>query len=153
MTRALIAGVGNVLYGDDGFGVEVARRLGASPPPDAVVGEFGIRAIHLAMELLTPVELCVVADCMTRGGPPGTLYVVDPEPEAPSRARHHAAHGMNLGIVFAVVRGFGGQVPRTVVIGCEPHDLTEHLGLSPVVADVVPAAIELVREVLAEYLR
>ena len=51
MTPILVAGIGNVFFGDDGFGVAVAARLGASPPPGATVSDYGIRALHLAFEL------------------------------------------------------------------------------------------------------
>lgn len=148
MTRALIAGIGNIFFGDDGFGVEVARRLAVAPPPDSRVGDFGIRAIHLAFELLDPVELCIVADCMPRGGAPGSLYLLEPELDAVDGSVADA-HGMNLPVVFAAVRDLGGRMPRTFVIGCEPAHTDAALGLSPSVAAAVPAALDMIREVVA----
>jgi hydrogenase maturation protease len=146
MTRVLIAGVGNVFFGDDAFGVEVARALALAPPLDAKVGDFGIRARHLAYELLAPFELCVVADCMPRGGAPGTLYVVEPDAEAPGSVAD--AHAMSLESVFAAVRELGGVVPRTLIVGCEPEVVDARMGLSASVARAVPAAVALIRDLI-----
>jgi len=149
MTRSLIAGVGNLFFGDDGFGVEVARQLAAVPPTNATVTDFGIRAIHFAYELLTPVSLCIVADCMPRGGDPGTLYVVEPDLDVAGGVAD--AHGMNLPVVFAAVRDLGGRMPRTLVVGCEPAQVEPGIGLSATVEHAVPAAIELIRELLTNH--
>ena len=143
MTRVLVAGVGNVFFGDDAFGVEVARRLALAPPPHTKVEDFGIRARHLAYELLAPFELCVVVDCMPRGGPPGTLYVLEPDLDDAAGSVADA-HAMNVTTVFAAVRELGGRLPRTLIVGCEPHELDAGMGLSPAVANAVPAAVDLI---------
>ena len=148
--RALVAGVGNLFFGDDGFGPEVARLLGAAPPPAARVGDFGIRAIHLAYELLDPFELCIVADCTPRGGEPGTLYVIEAELAEPDVPVAADAHGMSLPIVFQAVRELGGRPPRTLVVGCEPEVTEPGIGLSPSVARAVPAAVDLIRQLIAQ---
>ena len=50
--RMMIAGVGNIFLGDDGFGVEVARRLADACLPDWVrVADYGISGMHLAYDL------------------------------------------------------------------------------------------------------
>jgi hydrogenase maturation protease len=155
MTRALVAGVGNVFFGDDGFGVEVARQLAATPPTGTQVVDFGIRAIHLAYELLSPVSLCIVADCCPRGGEPGTLYVLEPDVapdvdggETPAVAD---AHGMNLAVVFSAIRELGGTVPPMLLVGCEPAATEPGIGLSPRVRRAVPAAVELIRELVTSH--
>lgn len=145
----LIAGIGNVFFGDDGFGVAVAQRLAGTPPPSSHVEDYGIRAIHLAFALLDPPELCILVDCMARGGAPGTLYVV--EPDLDTRGTVADAHGMNLPVVFAAVRELGGRMPRTLVVGCEPADLEPGIGLSVAVESAVPLAIELIRDLLVTH--
>jgi hydrogenase maturation protease len=78
--RVLVAGVGNVFLGDDGFGVEVARRLAGEPLPGWVrVGDFGIRGVHLAYELLEGYEAAILVDAAPRGEAPGTVYVIEPD--------------------------------------------------------------------------
>lgn len=148
----LVAGIGNLFFGDDGFGVAVAQRLAGAPPPSARVEDYGIRAIHLAFALsdpLGPPGLCIIADCMARGGAPGTLYVV--EPDLTTTGGVADAHGMNLPVVFAAVRELGGQMPRTLIVGCEPASLEPGIGLSDVVEGAVPAAIEMIRDLLSTH--
>jgi hydrogenase maturation protease len=78
--RILVAGVGNVFRGDDGFGVAVARRLAHEPlPPGVELRDYGVRGVHLAYELLDGYDLLVLVDAVTRGSPPGTLYVIEPD--------------------------------------------------------------------------
>src|ERR1700758_4827464 len=81
--RILVAGVGNIFLGDDAFGVEVVQRLARRALPDGVrVVDFGIRGLDLVYALLDGYETVVLVDAAPRGGSPGTLYVLEPEPEA-----------------------------------------------------------------------
>ena len=149
MTRVLVAGIGNIFFGDDGFGVEVARQLASTPPPGASVIDFGIRGVHLAYELLVPTDLLVVIDLAPRGGAPGSLYLIDPAVDAaPARAAQDA-HGMNLPAVFDSVLAMGGQLPTIRIVGCEPEAIEARLGLSPRVAAAVPLAMTLVRTAIS----
>lgn len=144
--RVLVVGVGNLFLGDDGFGVEVARRLLEAPVPDGVkVADFGIRGVHLAFELLDPPQLLIAVDAVSRGGAPGTLYVIDPELEAVPEMQADA-HGMSLVAVFGQVRAMGGRLPPIRIIGCDVEDVSERMGLSDAVAQAVPEAMALVRE-------
>jgi hydrogenase maturation protease len=144
----LVAGVGNVFFGDDGFGVEVARRLGASPVPAGVeVVDFGIGGLQLALRLLDPLRLLVVVDLAPRGGAAGTLYVLEPElGDAPPDAGE--AHGMHVPAVLATARAMGASLPPVRIVGCEPLDTGEGMGLSAPVAAAVDGAVALVRELL-----
>jgi hydrogenase maturation protease len=145
----LIAGIGNLFFGDDGFGVAVAQRLAAAPPPRTRVEDYGIRAMHLAFALLDLPELCIVVDCIARGGAPGTLYVIEPDVTAAGGVAD--AHGMNLPVVFAAVRELGGEMPRTLIVGCEPATLEPGIGLSEPVEGAVPEAIEMIRDLLTTH--
>ena len=59
----LVAGIGNVLLADDGFGVEAARLLAQRELPGGVkVADFGIRGMDLAYELQEDYD---VASCST----------------------------------------------------------------------------------------
>jgi len=148
----LIAGIGNIFFGDDGFGVVVAQRLSEQTLPAGTrVVDFGMRNMHLAFELLTPPELLILIDVARRGGPPGTLYVIDPanELDAPHYAMFGDAHGMNLSAVFSALKSLGGRMPRTRVLGCEPGELEEGIRLSPPVQRAVRPAIDLIRRLIA----
>ena len=142
--KLLIAGVGNIFFGDDGFGCELARRLAALDlGPEVRVVDFGIRGLHLAYELLRPYERLILLDALARGGTPGTLYVLEPEVSAPPLAAN--GHGMDLPSVFAALSALGGRLPRALLIGCEPATLDEGLGLSESVARALTPAMALVR--------
>ena len=98
--RILVAGIGNIFLGDDGFGSEVARRLLARPLPAEVrVVDFGIRGFDLAYALLDGYDVTVFVDATPRGGEPGTIYTIEPdlseirEPDA--REMMVETHGMN----------------------------------------------------------
>lgn len=144
----LVAGVGNLFLSDDGFGSEVARRLAGEPlPPHVRVHDYGIGGIHLAYDLLDGVNLLVLVDTVGRGAAPGTVALIEPDLEGlPDRPVD--AHAMDPAAVFANVQALGGTVPRTVIVGCEPADVTEGIGLSPPVDAAIGPAIDLIREVV-----
>jgi hydrogenase maturation protease len=143
--RTLIAGFGNVLRGDDGFGVEVVRRLGElGPPPGAELMEVGTAGIRLAQELLTPCDRLVIVDAMARGGAPGTVYVsvVESVEAAAEVDLHLAVPARALSVAKAL-----GALPREVfIVGCEPADVDElAMALTPPVRAAVDVAIEHIR--------
>lgn len=142
----LVAGVGNVFFGDDGFGPEVARVLAQRPPPDTTVEDFGIRGIHLAYELLAGYARAILIDAAPRGEAPGTLYVIEPSTE-PARASPDA-HRMDVQNVFAYLQMLGGTAPPITIVGCEPASIEPGIALSPAVADAVDGAAQLVRRLI-----
>src|SRR5262245_64122763 len=82
--RVLIAGVGNVLRGDDGFGVEALRRLEeAGPHPGVTFFESGIGGVALVQQLLDGYDALIILDALDRGAAPGTVLVLQPNAPAP----------------------------------------------------------------------
>lgn len=144
--RFLVAGVGNIFFGDDGFGCAVARELARVPLAQAKVADFGVAGIHLAYELLAGYEHAFLLDAVPRGGAAGTLYVIEPEGEIPARSPD--PHGMDLGGVFAFAYALGGETPPVTIVGCEPATIDEGIGLSPRVAAAVEPAAALVRRLV-----
>ena len=151
--RVLVAAIGNIFLGDDGFGVEVARRLIGHPLPDGVrVEDFGIRGVHLAYELMNDYDAAVLVDATPRGGEPGTLYLIEPDLDDTGRGRDTGAplmdaHDMTPEAVLALLTVLGGRVGRVLVVGCEPAVVEERMGLSEPVARSVDEAVRVVREV------
>jgi hydrogenase maturation protease len=146
--RTLIAGFGNVLRGDDGFGVEVIRRLGeAAPLPGVDLIEVGTAGIRLAQELLTPYDRLVIVDAMTRGGAPGSVYVtaVESVESAAEVDLHLAVPARALAVAKAL-----GALPREVfIVGCEPADVDELMTtLTPPVQAAVETALGHIRRLL-----
>ena len=149
MARTLVAGFGNVLRGDDGFGVAVLHRLAESGVPDGVeLLEVGTGGIRLAQELLGGYQRLVIVDAMTRGGRPGSVYVlavdsVDPITEVDM---HMAVPSQAL----ALARALGALPARVFMVGCEPSAVDElTMEMSPDVRGAVEPALARVRELLA----
>lgn len=146
----LVAGVGNMFLGDDGFGCEVARRLADEPMPDGVrVADYGTGGVHLAFDLLDGWDALVLIDAHPRGGEPGKVYKVEVDLNEIT-AGVPDAHGMDPATVLATLRALGGEPPPTVLVGCEPADTGERLGLSSVAEAAVEPTVAAVRELIDE---
>jgi hydrogenase maturation protease len=152
--RILVAGIGNIFMSDDGFGVEVARELlGREWPAGVDVGEYGIRGVHLAYQLLDGYGILVLVDAVPMGERPGTLAVLELDPQRSRRAEGVVdAHTMSPDIVLATLGHLGGTLERAYVVGCQPADIREGIGLSAEVAAAVTMAADLctvlVRDIL-----
>lgn len=157
--RVLVAGVGNVLRGDDGFGVEVARRLAAGALPDGVhVVETGIGGIALVQELCEGWDALVLADTVDRGRPAGTVLVIEPEVvdvDALSwTERHDGLADTHLATperALMLARALGVLPARVLLVGCQPENPDAvGPGLSaPVAAAVDVATTQILEEVAA----
>jgi hydrogenase maturation protease len=147
--RVLVAGIGNIFFGDDAFGVEVVRRLASRPLPSNVkIVDFGIRGMHLAYEIVSGYDVVIFIDVVgSLGEEPGAIYVIEPTLVEPS-GKVPDAHGMELENVFAFVRQLGGSHAKFLLVGCKPVDVREGMSLSPAVAAAVPAAVALVENLV-----
>jgi hydrogenase maturation protease len=150
--QILIAGVGNSWMQDDGFGGEVVRALGERELPSGVsVEDFGTGGLDLAYEVMRGYDALILLDVTRGGGPPGTLYVLEPE-EAEIAAGIEDGemidpHAMDPQTVLRFVRAVSGWPGSVVVIACEPAEVEEPgMGLTPEVAAAVPHAVELTLE-------
>ena len=132
--RILIAGVGNVLRGDDGFGVEVAQALSRSSylPEGVTVFEGGIAGIPLVQELMDGYDALIVADAVERGGAPGTIYVIEPDIEDPATldpsALHASladAHYTEPSKVLVLAKALRILPPKVYIVGCQPAGYDE----------------------------
>ncbi len=157
--RILVACIGNIFLGDDGFGVEVARRLhGRLNEPEVLVKDFGIRGLDLAYALMDAHELTILVDACQRGGAPGTVYLIEPDrvDETGSSQTTMSAHGMSPMNALRMVKSMGGQTGRVLIVGCEPADLgpeTEgKLGLTETVLASVEEAIALIESLVSKTL-
>ncbi|MEP6696209.1 MAG: hydrogenase maturation protease [Pseudonocardiales bacterium] len=147
--RILVAGIGNIFLSDDGFGSEAARRLAAVDTPDGVrVIDYGIRGMHLAYDLLDGYDALVIVDAMPRkGSSPGDVVVMEVGPDDLGTGDFDA-HGMEPTAVLASLGQLGGILPVTYIVGCQPGDLDENIGLTPPVAAAVDVAVKAVLDLL-----
>ncbi len=161
MSSILVAGVGNIFRGDDGFGVEVAQRLAKRQlPPGVKVIDFGIRGIDLTYALLDGYRTAVLVDAVQRGGDPGTLYVIEPDLQPGDEVAPDelliSAHDLDPAKVLRLVKALGGRCERLMLVGCEPATFgDEHegaMGLSAAVAAAVVEAVPTIETLIDELL-
>ena len=160
-TRLLVAGIGNIFLGDDAFGVEVAQRLTRRPlPPEVEVVDFGIRGLDLGYALLNDYQAVVLVDTTRKGARPGTLYVIEPEPEASDEPSFQdmplSPHHLDPASTLRLVQAMGGSCRHIVLVACEPATFGPEdegrMGLSEPVLAVVDEAVGLVESLVRRML-
>lgn len=161
-SRILVAGIGNIFLGDDGFGVEVVRRLAACEFPASVrVADFGIRGFDLAYALQDGYDVTILVDACARGGAPGTVYVIEPDlqtldapaSESPGFVDAHSMDPLN---VLRMAKGMNAPLKRVLVVGCEPQTLGGEegaMGLSEVVQASIGEAVLAVQSLVSRNLQ
>lgn len=147
MNQLLIAGLGNVFRGDDAFGVEVVKRLADHEFPSHVdVVDFGINGIDLVYALLDRYDAALLFDTFHQDGPPGSIYVVEPEfhDSDPGQSIDLllTPHELDPAQVLRMVRAMHGRCRRIALIGCEPADFGDEWEGKMGCTDAVTAAVE-----------
>ncbi len=156
----LIAGIGNIFLGDDGFGVEVVRRLAARKLPAAVrVADFGIRGFDLAYALQDGYKTTILVDAFPHGQTPGTISILEPDVDAFGSEESPQAgvdtHGMNPMNVLRMAASMGAPLKGILLVGCEPATLGPEegqMGLSEPVGKAVDEAVDLLDSVIDKIL-
>ncbi|HEY6805567.1 MAG TPA: hydrogenase maturation protease [Pyrinomonadaceae bacterium] len=158
--KILVAGIGNIFLGDDGFGCAVLKELNLrSWPANVRVFDFGIRGFDLAYALLDGYDVAILVDATPHGEAPGTLYTIEPGPKDfeafDANVGMIETHGMNPLKVLSLVKSMGGEFKKVLVVGCEPETFGPEegqLGLSQAVERAVPAAVKIVETLVAKHL-
>jgi hydrogenase maturation protease len=150
--RVLVAGVGNVLHGDDGYGVEVVQRLAQRPdlPPAAKVVEVGIGGISLVQELFDGYDVLLIVDAVDRHGAPGTIFLLETQVqdlgEWSREQRHEFLANMHMTTpsrALILARALGVLPPSVYILGCQPTMCDQLvIGLSPPVERAVELSVE-----------
>ncbi|HWG48970.1 MAG TPA: hydrogenase maturation protease [Candidatus Acidoferrales bacterium] len=154
--RVLVAGIGNIFLADDGFGVEVIRRMSVRSLPEGVcLRDFGIRGLDLAYALNDPWDLVILVDALPRGETPGTVFVLEPDREDLEAGLQSGIqiHGMDPVQAIRLAKSLGEIPQRLLVVGCEPADLGGEegaIGLSPEVENAIETAIEAILKQLKD---
>jgi len=147
-SEIVIAGCGNPLFADDGFGTAVAEELHRRIRSTRItVVDAGTSAPQFLFPLINPAETkkIIIIDIVDFGGRPGTLVRMDRD-DLKSGCVHDAHSG---GIISAI-----GCISREVditIIGCQPGHVSDpvyEIGLSTPVKNAVPAAAGLVIAIL-----
>lgn len=152
--RILIAGIGNIFFGDDAFGGEVIKELIKSPLPEGVVAvDFGIRSYDLAYAIMDGYAATILVDITARGEPPGTVYLIelDQEKIGKMEATTPDGHSLDPVAVLRLTQSLGGQIERLYLLACEPAVLETEDGrieLSESVQAAVPEAVQMIRRLI-----
>jgi hydrogenase maturation protease len=156
MKKLLVAGIGNSWLSDDGFGGAVVKALEQRElPPEAAVFDFGTGGLDLAYEIMRGYDGVIFIDVSRQGGPPGTLYVMEPSEDDVEAGIEDGQvlnpHGMDPQTVLRFVKTLGAWPGKVVVVACEPA-VVEEMGmkLSDDVRDAVQRAVDLVLETVEE---
>jgi hydrogenase maturation protease len=154
--RILIAGIGNIFLGDDGFGCEVVRQLASTRlAAEVTVKDFGIRSYDLAYALVENFDLIILVDAAPRGDVPGTTYLIEIDPCGSAEAPVADAHVMTPVRVLQMAQSVGPVTARLYLVGCEPEILEiedGQIGLSEPVRRAVPQALTMIAALLADEL-
>jgi hydrogenase maturation protease len=156
----LVAGIGNIFLGDDGFGVEAAQQLAKCAFPSSVrVTDFGIRGFDLAYALQDGYETTILIDAFPHGQEPGTVSVIEPhlnDPDASlAPANFVEPHAMNPLNVLRMATAMHGRLKRVLLVGCEPATFGGEdgkMGLSPAVESGVHEAVKVVERLVGKIL-
>jgi hydrogenase maturation protease len=153
----LVAAIGNIFLGDDGFAVEVVRCLAGRALPDEVsVKDFGIRGFDLACALIERWELIIIVDAIQRGQAPGTVYVVELDPaQAELAGQEVEPHGLDPAQAIALARRLGEITAPMIMVACEASEFggpEGRIGLSPPVEKAVECAADLVESLAREFI-
>jgi hydrogenase maturation protease len=157
--RILVAGIGNIFLGDDGFGVEVARRLAIRELPTGVrVADFGIRGFDLAYALQDGYETTILVDAYPHGQPPGTVSLIEPDLTGLGKQDQAIVetHGMNPLNVLRMALATNGSLGTVLLVGCEPATFGGEegaMGLSHPVEAAVDEAVTMVIAVVEKTLQ
>jgi len=150
--KILIGGFGNELLGDDGFGVEVVRRLAASEFPAHIhTLDVGIAGLHFVLELMEGFDAVIVVDAVKRGQPPGTLYVFTPRAADGGLLRQdwvdpHIAEPTQA---LKLARALGLLPADVTVVGCEPASCRLGMSLTVWVNAAVDRAVQMIHAMVA----
>jgi hydrogenase maturation protease len=157
--RILVAGIGNIFLGDDGFGVEVAKRLSAQElGAEVKIVDFGIRGFDLAYALQDGYETTILIDAYPHGQAQGTVSLVEPDLsklDEPQQAVVET-HGMNPLNVLRMAKAMNGRLQKVLLVGCEPVTFggeEGQMGLSKPVEAAVDEAVKLVMSVVDRILQ
>ncbi len=158
--KTLVTGVGNVLRGDDGFGVAVAKKLLETDKygDDVTIFEAGIAGIALVQELMSGYDMLIIIDTVHRGGLPGTIYLLEPDvpdlAEKFSNDLHQSlvdAHYSDPSKVLILAKALNILPTKVYLVGCEPTGYDElEADLSPPVSRAVQVAVDTVKSLIAD---
>lgn len=149
----LIAGFGNLLLGDDGFGVEVVKNLASVGLPSHVqTVDVGIGGMEMLLQLKNGFEEIIVVDAVRRGQAPGTFYLFNPKEEELNLEKTETInpHVAEPVAAMRMAKQLGILPAKVTIVGCEPESCTLGIGLSAAVRATVNQAVAKILELIKQ---
>jgi len=154
----LVAGLGDRLMGDDGFGsflVEELTKRGL--PPGVEVIDYGTAVTKLLIDL-DKYDLVVLVDAISKGGKPGTVYkeevriedIGDLSPEEFSLLAGISYHGVDLQSLLEIAKAMGVLKGKVIILGAEPEKVNLKIGLSQTMSEALQRVVEEVSRTLTD---
>ena len=142
----LILGIGNILMGDEGFGVHVARGLkNMVLPGNVTVKEAGVGGLNLLGDL-EGMERLVVIDVMMIDHTPGELYLYKPE-KGFSEPGKKVVSFHQVGVTELVqIWGLLGHEPELLLLVTRPEKMDWNMELSQPLRAAADKAVKLIAE-------
>lgn len=152
--QALVLGVGNLLWADEGFGVRCVEAFAQAyaAHEGIAVADGGTQGLYL-VDLLREHDPVVIFDAVDFGDAPGTLRTVyDEDIPAFVGARKMSLHQAGLQDVIACAKLLGGCADNMLLVGVQPVELEDYGGsLRPAVRAVIPRALEVAANYLGNH--
>jgi hydrogenase maturation protease len=146
----LILGVGNIILGDEGFGVHVIRRLRDSRLPDNVrLEEGGVGGFDL-LGSLEGVDRVIVIDIMAADLPPGEIRFFKPGPGFGEPGKRTISFHQVGVLELVQMWGLLGHQPEIYYLVTRPLTLDWRTELSPPVQGAAAKAVKLIEEMSAD---
>jgi hydrogenase maturation protease len=144
-----VVGIGNILLGDDGAGVWLARRIAETYrfAPEIDVIDGGTLGLGL-IPTLSDTKRLLVIDAAKTGSPPGSVSVLR-DKDVPAVLRTIlSAHEASLCDLLAALTFMGRMPDEFIAVGIEPLRIEPSLDLSEPVQGALPVAERTVLEQL-----
>lgn len=157
--KILVAGMGNLLRGDDGFGIRVIEELEKLEnfPEDVEIYEAGIGGVALVQELMQGFDGLILIDAVKKNAEPGTVFVLNPlqkNTEIDNENLHRSMvdmHYTDPSKVLLMAQALDVCPPKVLIVGCQPEYVDEAVeGLRPPVEKAVPVAVKEVLKLIDE---
>ena len=141
--RVLVLGVGNLLLGDDGFGVHLINALQDTPFPSNVRLLEAGTVSHQLIPLFREIDHLIVIDVVEAGDVPGSIFRFSPDDMQFPSEQKASLHQISLIDVLRMAELTGGK-PKTIILGVQPKDVSSwSLELSDELKAVIPKVKDL----------
>ena len=151
--QILIAGIGNIFFGDDAFGCETIKSLrGENFPANIKIVDFGIKTRDLAFEIGGDYDLIILIDAVIRGEKAGTVYLLELPTNDFDNQKTVAAHDLKLRETIVFACELGARPKEILLVGCEPETL-DGADLSAPVRSAIAKAVEVIKKIIADKIK